>query len=105
MWGDRAWGDRVAVVGPGSAGPRANVDAVLTHWKIGSLGGLLSMPAYGIVVWVHSVAPLALVSALREPWVLPPGVIGLLFFSEKFSTTRLGLTLAVVAGIAALQLG
>lgn len=75
------------------------------HWKLGALGGMLSMLAYGIVVWAQNVAPLALVSALRESSVLLAGVIGAVFFSEKFSKTRLALTTAAVAGIAALQLG
>jgi len=75
------------------------------HWKLGALGGVLSMLAYGIVVWAQNVAPLALVSALRESSVLLAGVIGAVFFSERFSKTRLALTAAAVAGIAALQLG
>lgn len=84
---------------------RAHIASVGRHWKIGSLGGLLSMLAYGMVVVAQSVAPLALVSALRESSVLLAGVIGVLFFGEKFSKIRLGLTTAAVAGIAALQLG
>lgn len=78
---------------------------IRAHWKLGALGGLLSMVAYGIVVWAQSMAPLALVSALRESSVLLAGIIGAVFFSEKFSKTRLGLTTSAVAGIAALQLG
>ncbi|MGA7203498.1 MAG: EamA family transporter [Specibacter sp.] len=81
------------------------IASLRVHWKLGVLGGVLSMLAYGIVVWAQNVAPLALVSALRESSVLLAGVIGALFFSEKFSKTRLALTTAAVAGIAALQLG
>lgn len=83
----------------------AYVKAVGIHWKIGAVGGILSMLAYGIVVWAQNLAPLALVSALRESSVLLAGLIGFLFFAEKFSKARLGLTTAAVAGIAALQLG
>lgn len=78
---------------------------VRSHWKIGSLGGVLSMLAYGIVVWAQNLAPLALVSALRESSVLLAGVIGAVFFAEKFSKVRLGLTAVAVTGIAAIQLG
>lgn len=63
------------------------------------------MLAYGIVVWAQSLAPLALVSALRETSVLLAGVIGAVFFNEKFSRLRLVLTAIAVAGIAAIQLG
>ena len=50
-------------------------------------------------------APLALVSALRESSVLLAGIIGFLIFGERFSKTRMAWTTAAVAGIVALQLG
>ncbi|MCP1411808.1 EamA family transporter [Paenarthrobacter sp. A20] len=78
---------------------------VARYWKPGFIGGLVSMLAYGIVVWAQSLAPLALVSALRETSVLLAGVIGAVFFNERFSRLRLGLTVVAVAGIAAIQLG
>jgi drug/metabolite transporter (DMT)-like permease len=83
----------------------AYVSGIREHWRLGLLGGLLSMLAYGIVVWAQDSAPLALVSALRESSVLLAGIIGALFFNERFSKTRMILTTAAVAGIAALQLG
>lgn len=96
----------IPVVCWGAAAERAVfVTAVWRHWRLGALGGLLSMLAYGIVVWAQNLAPLALVSALRESSVLLAGLIGFLFFSEKFSKARLALTTAAVAGIVALQLG
>ncbi|WGM20814.1 EamA family transporter [Paenarthrobacter sp. OM7] len=78
---------------------------VARYWKPGFIGGLVSMLAYGIVVCAQSLAPLALVSALRETSVLLAGVIGAVFFNEKFSRLRLVLTAIAVAGIAAIQLG
>lgn len=83
----------------------AYVSGIRAHWRLGLLGGLLSMLAYGIVVWAQDTAPLALVSALRESSVLLAGIIGAVFFNERFSKTRMILTTAAVAGIAALQLG
>ncbi|MBP2412659.1 drug/metabolite transporter (DMT)-like permease [Arthrobacter stackebrandtii] len=84
---------------------RTYLGAMGRHWRLGSLGGLLSLLAYGIVVWAQGLAPLALVSALRESSVLLAGLVGFLFFGEKFSRARLGWTTAAVAGIVALQLG
>ncbi|MFE4196264.1 EamA family transporter [Paenarthrobacter sp. NPDC056912] len=78
---------------------------VVRYWKPGFIGGLVSMLAYGIVVWAQSLAPLALVSALRETSVLLAGIIGAVFFNERFSRVRLALTVVAVAGIAAIQLG
>lgn len=84
---------------------REYVAAMGRHWKLGTLGGVLSMLAYGIVVWAQNLAPLALVSALRESSVLLAGIIGFLIFGERFSKTRMAWTTAAVAGIVALQLG
>ncbi len=88
-----------------AADRRSFPQRVMRYWKPGFVGGLVSMLAYGIVVWAQSMAPLALVSALRETSVLLAGVIGAVFFNEKFSRLRLGLTVVAVAGIAAIQLG
>jgi drug/metabolite transporter (DMT)-like permease len=76
-----------------------------THWRLGSLGGLMSLVAYAIVVWAQNQAPLALVSALRETSVLLAGVLGWLVFGERFSPARTVLTLAAVGGVVVLQLG
>ncbi|WP_244296938.1 EamA family transporter [Paenarthrobacter nitroguajacolicus] len=88
-----------------AADRRSFAKRVARYWKPGFAGGLVSMLAYGIVVWAQSLAPLALVSALRETSVLLAGLIGALFFNERFSRVRLALTVTAVAGIAAIQLG
>lgn len=71
----------------------------------GVLGGALSLVAYTVVVWAQSIAPLALVSALRETGVLMAGLIGWLFFSERFSAWRMAVTVVAVAGVIAIRLG
>lgn len=71
----------------------------------GVLGGALSLVAYTVVVWAQSLAPLALVSALRESGVLMAGVIGWLVFREPFSRWRTVATLAAVVGIVAVNMG
>lgn len=78
---------------------------VRSHWRLGSLGGAVSLLAYSMVLWAQNQAPLALVSALRETSVLLAGVIGAIFFAERFSPLRMVLTIAAVGGIVALQLG
>ncbi len=83
----------------------ALLGSVRTWWRIGMFGGVLSLISYAIVVWAQTLAPLALVSALRESSVLLAGVIGFLFFKERFSKRRAVLTAIAVAGIATLQLG
>lgn len=75
------------------------------HAPMGALGGILSLAAYTIVVWAQSLAPLAVVSALRETGVLAAGVIGYFVFREPFSRWRLTATVCAVSGIVAIRLG
>lgn len=63
---------------------------IKAHWRLGFLGGLLSMLAYRIIFWAQAYAPLAIVSALRESSVLLVGFIGELLFAERFSKMRMG---------------
>ncbi|KQM81424.1 DMT family transporter [Agromyces sp. Leaf222] len=75
------------------------------HAPMGVLGGILSLTAYTIVVWAQSLAPLAVVSALRETGVLAAGVIGYFVFREPFTRWRLTATFCAVSGIVAIRLG
>ena len=75
------------------------------YWRTGIAAGMLSVGAYAIVLWAQSVAPLALVSALRETSVLLAGVLGYLFFHEPLRTSRTVATVAAVLGVIALQMG
>lgn len=84
---------------------RTLIFEVKEHWRLGSIGGILSVAAYTLVVWAQNIAPLALVSALRETSVLLAGVLGYFFFRERFTVYRAALTLLAVVGIVVLQVG
>ena len=71
---------------------------VLSHkdtW-IGLAGGVMSLLAYGIVIWAVTLAPMGMVSALRETSVLFALLIGTLFLGEKLTVRRV-LSCAVIA--------
>jgi drug/metabolite transporter (DMT)-like permease len=76
--------------------PRTPAAADIRH---GLVAGLLSLVAYGIVVWAQTRGPLALVSALRETSVISAALISTLVFHEPFARRRIGPAIAVVAGI------
>lgn len=71
---------------------------------LGLVGGGASVAAYAIVLWAQDRASLALVSALRETSVLAAGIIGTVFFAERFSRKQTLAAIGVVAGIVLMQL-
>ncbi len=83
----------------------AFLGAVRRHARIGALGGVLSLLAYGIVVWAQSTAPLALVAALRETGVIAAGLIGMLLFKEKPGRAGIIAAAAAAVGIVTIRLG
>ncbi|ATA24557.1 multidrug DMT transporter permease [Brenneria goodwinii] len=65
----------------------------LFRWQPGfmtaSAGGLISLLAYGIIIYAMSNAPMGAVSALRETSVLFAAVIGYLFLGESLSVKKM----------------
>ena len=66
----------------------------------GLLGGVLSVVAYGLVLWAQTRAPLAPVAALRESSIIAGAAMGALFFKERFGWPRIGASALMVGGIA-----
>ncbi|GAA3360650.1 DMT family transporter [Streptomyces antimycoticus] len=65
----------------------------------GLLGGLLSVCAYGLVLWAQTQAELAPIAALRESSIIVGAAIGALFFKERFGGPRIAAAGLMVAGI------
>ncbi|WP_329317222.1 EamA family transporter [Streptomyces sp. NBC_01262] len=65
----------------------------------GLLGGVLSVFAYGLVLWAQTRAELAPVAALRETSIIAGAVIGAVLFKERFGAPRVVAAALVVAGI------
>jgi drug/metabolite transporter (DMT)-like permease len=57
-----------------------------------------------VVIWALTIAPLALVSALRETAVIFAIVIGVAFLKEQLSLSRLASIAATLAGTTVLKL-
>lgn len=66
---------------------------------IGFAGGLVSGAAYALVLYAKTMAPLGLVSALRETSVIFAALIGVLWFREGPKGRRILASLIVSAGI------
>ncbi len=70
-----------------------------------ALSGLLSMLAYGMVIWAMATTPMALVSALRETSVVLAAAIGTGLMGEPFGRRRIASAVLVALGVVALRLG
>ena len=82
----------------------AAIPAVAPFWKSGLAGGVLSLVAYWIVIWAMTVAPIALVAALRETSVLFGTLIAVVFLKEPLRPIRIVAAVTIVAGIALIRL-
>ncbi|AHD02309.1 DMT family transporter [Leisingera methylohalidivorans] len=69
-------------------------------WVLGIAGGLVSMTAYGLVLYAKNFAPLGAVSALRETSVIFAALIGFVFLKEGYWMRRLGSAVLMAAGVA-----
>ncbi len=68
-------------------------------WITGIAGGMVSMIAYGLVLYAKNFAPLGVVSALRETSVIFATLIGFFILKEGNWKRRLGAAVLMVFGI------
>lgn len=71
---------------------------MLRHAGQGLAGGAMSLAAYWIAIWAMTVAPIAIVSALRETSVLFSAAIATFFLKEAFLPIRGAAALLIVGG-------
>jgi drug/metabolite transporter (DMT)-like permease len=68
-------------------------------------GGVVSMAAYGLVLWAQTRGTLAAIAALRETSIIFGAIIGTIFFGERFGPRRAIAAVVVVAGIVLISAG
>lgn len=73
-------------------------------WRDGLIGGLGTMSSYGIALWAMTLAPVAMVAALRETSILFATGISALVLGENVGLPRVASVLFIAAGAAALRL-
>ena len=72
--------------------------------RLAIVGGGASFAAYALVTWAFTLAPIALVSALRETSIVFALLIGVGFMGERLSLMKVLSTLVTIAGAAMLRL-
>ena len=83
---------------------RKAVTAAGRLWGTGLAGGALQLGSYGIAIWAMTVAPIAIVAALRETSVLFGAMIAVLVLKEPLRGIRIAAALLIVAGLALIRL-
>jgi len=74
------------------------------HWSTGLAGGALQFGSYAIAIWAMTLAPIAIVAALRETSVLFGAVIAVVVLKEPLRANRVVAAMLIVAGLVLLRL-
>lgn len=72
-------------------------------WLVGTAAGIISLVAYWIVIWAMTLAPMALVSAVRETSMVFAILFGVFFLKERLNLMRLVSTAITLAGAVILK--
>ena len=73
--------------------------------RLGIASGLISYLSSGLVLWAYTMAPIALVSALRETGIVFAVIIGVVVLKERLNLARLASIAATLLGTALLKAG
>ncbi len=73
-------------------------------WGLATFASAASYGAYAVSVWAMTVAPMAVVAALRETSILFAVLIGWLVFGEKMGTEKAIAALVIVLGVVVTRL-
>jgi drug/metabolite transporter (DMT)-like permease len=73
-------------------------------WLTGLAGGALQLGSYGIAIWAMTLAPIAIVAALRETSVLFGALIAVIVLKEPMRAGRITAALVIVCGLVLVRL-
>jgi drug/metabolite transporter (DMT)-like permease len=77
---------------------------VRRNWHNGLIGGVGTLASYGLALWAMTVAPVAVVAALRETSILFGAIISGLLLKEHVGWARLAAACTIALGAAVLRL-
>jgi drug/metabolite transporter (DMT)-like permease len=80
------------------------IPAMQQFWRRGFAGGALQVLSYGIAIWAMTVAPIAVVAALRETSVLFGTVIAVVVLKEPLRAVRIAAAGMIVCGLILIRL-
>jgi drug/metabolite transporter (DMT)-like permease len=74
------------------------------HWRPAMIGGVGTLGSYGLALWAMTIAPIAVVAALRETAILFGVLISFLVLKEKVGLSRFVAAGLIVFGAISLRL-
>lgn len=74
------------------------------NWQRGLVGGIGTTASYAIALWAMTIAPVAVIAALRETSILFALLISALLLKEHISRKRLLAAVLIIAGVVLLRL-
>jgi len=74
------------------------------NWHFGLIGGVGTLASYGLALWAMTVAPIAVVAALRETSILFGAIISGLLLKEPVGLARFAAAGTIALGAAVLRL-
>lgn len=77
---------------------------VKSHWGAVTLGGCGTVISYGVALWAMTLAPIAIIAALRETSILFGILISWLFLRERLTPARIAGACVLVLGVIMLRL-
>ncbi len=75
-------------------------ETAIAEWRYGTIAGFSAVMAYGLVIYASALAPIAIVSALRETSVIIAALIGTLVMGEPHRLERIAASALVAIGVA-----
>jgi drug/metabolite transporter (DMT)-like permease len=74
------------------------------RWRAGALGGILGVTVYSTTLWAMTLAPIAVVAALRETSILFAVALSAFVLKERVGPRRAALACAIAGGAMLLRL-
>jgi drug/metabolite transporter (DMT)-like permease len=82
----------------------AFVHYIASNWRQGLFGGFGTLVSYGLALWAMTIAPIAVIAALRETSILFGVGMSALVLRERVTAPRLAGAIVIVGGAVALRL-
>ena len=76
---------------------------VSQNWRLAFSGGCASFTAYALVIWAFTLAPIALVTALRETSIIFALLLGVFVLKERLDLVKLIATMLTMLGVGMLR--